>query len=98
MLDADVNFTQYSRLAIIFPSSSCSWAGLAQVGCGTISSADGTVTGSTAWMLSNYFTPSSTLSDYDVKLATHELAHYLSLHHSRSPDYGTEALDAPGPS
>ena len=94
--DPEVNFTQYSRLAIIFPSSSCSWAGLAEVGCGTISSADGTVTGSTAWMLSNYFTPSSTLSDYGVKLATHELGHNLGLHHSSSRDFGAEALGAPG--
>src|SRR5437773_2050736 len=90
--DADVNFTQYSRLAIIFPSSSCSWAGLAEVGCGTISSADGSVTGSTAWMLSTYF--SST--DNGVKLANHELGHNLGLHHSSSRDFGTEALGAPG--
>ncbi|PYS13609.1 MAG: hypothetical protein DMG17_18465, partial [Acidobacteria bacterium] len=90
--DADVNFTQYSRLAIIFPSSSCSWAGLAEVGCGTISSADGSVTGSTAWMLSTYFTS----TDNGVKLANHELGHNLGLHHSSSRDFGTEALGAPG--
>src|SRR5947207_2325793 len=90
--DADVNFTQYSRLAIIFPSSSCSWAGLAEVGCGTISSADGSVTGSTAWMLSTYFTS----TDNGVKLANHELGHNLGLHHSSSRDFGAEALGAPG--
>src|SRR5881296_89858 len=90
--DADVNFTQYSRLAIIFPSSSCSWAGLAEVGCGTISSADGSVTGSTAWMLATYFTS----TDNGVKLANHELGHNLGLHHSSSRDFGAEALGAPG--
>src|SRR5438034_4793550 len=90
--DPEVNFTQYSRLAIIFPSSSCSWAGLAEIGCGTISSADGSVTGSTAWMLSTYFTS----TDNGVKLANHELGHNLGLHHSSSRDFGTEALGAPG--
>src|SRR5207247_10763249 len=54
--DPEVNFTQYRRLAIIFPSSSCRCAGLAAVVCGTISSADGPVTGSTDVIVATYFT------------------------------------------
>ncbi len=90
--DPSVNFTQYNRIFIIFPRSSCGWAGLGTLGCSSLSSADGGFTASTSWMLSNYFSN----RDQGVKLAAHEGGHNLGLHHSSSRDFGTEALGAPG--
>src|SRR5206468_1570611 len=90
--DPDVNFTQYSRIFIIFPSSTCGWAGLGTLGCSSLSSADGGFTASTSWMLSNYFSD----REQGVKLAIHEGGHNLGLHHSSSRDFGTEPLGAPG--
>jgi M6 family metalloprotease-like protein len=91
--DRDVDFTKYSRIFIIFPDGTCSWGGLANVGCTTLSSAgDGIFTSSVAWLLSDYFTN----SDDGVRLAAHEGGHNLGLGHANSRDFGTEPLAAPG--
>lgn len=91
--DADVNFLNYNRLFLILPDpGGCGWAGLGNVGCTSFSSADGTVTASTSWMLANYFAS----RDYGVKLTLHEGGHNLGLMHSRSRDFGLEPLGAIG--
>jgi M6 family metalloprotease-like protein len=92
--DADINFLAYNRVFVIFPNpGSCGWAGLSNVGCGRYSSpGDGSFTASASWMLANYFTS----TDSAVKLAVHEGGHGLGLMHSRSRDFGGEALGAIG--
>lgn len=87
--DADIDFRNYNRLFIVFPNpGSCSWAGLSNVGCGSFSSADGTISASSSWMLSQYLAN----VDYGVKLSAHEGGHALGLMHSRSRQFTGEAL------
>jgi M6 family metalloprotease-like protein len=92
--DADVNFQNYSRLFLVFPTpSGCSFAGLSDVGCPSYSSpGDGTFTASASWLVANNFSS----SDQGAKLAVHEAGHGLGLMHSRSRDFGTAALGALG--
>ncbi|MBM3795449.1 MAG: hypothetical protein FJW31_15605 [Acidobacteria bacterium] len=50
--DSAVNFTNFTRVFIVFPNpGSCGWAGLGTLGCGTLSSADGSFQASTSWLL-----------------------------------------------
>lgn len=87
--DPYVNFTQFNRIFIVFPSGAgCSWAGLGTLGCSTLSSADGSFQASTSWLLASYMGS----VDNGVKLATHEGGHNLTLHHSSSRDFGSEAV------
>lgn len=87
--DADIDFRSYNRLFIVFPNpGGCAWAGLSNVGCGSFSSADGTIPASTSWMLSQY----AASADYGVKLSAHEGGHALGLMHSRSRRFTNEAL------
>jgi M6 family metalloprotease-like protein len=91
--DADVHFPSYTRIFVVFPDpGSCGWAGLGTLGCGTLSSADGSFTASSSWLLANYMGS----RDNGVKLATHEGGHNLTLHHSSSRDFGAEALGPVG--
>jgi M6 family metalloprotease-like protein len=91
--DADVNFQQYTRIFLVFPNpGSCGWAGLGTLGCSSLSSADGTFTASTSWLLATYMSS----RDNGVKLSTHEGGHNLTLHHASSRDFGTEPLGPVG--
>ncbi len=91
--DTAVNFTQFTRVFIVFPNpGSCSWAGLGTLGCGTLSSADGSFQASTSWLLASYMGG----VDNGVKLATHEGGHNLTLHHASSRLFTGEALGAVG--
>jgi len=91
--DPDVFFPNYSRVFIVFPDpGGCGWAGLGTLGCGTLSSADGSFTASTSWVLLAYMGS----RDNAVKLSTHEGGHNLTLHHSSSRDFGAEALGPVG--
>jgi M6 family metalloprotease-like protein len=93
--DAEVDFSQYSRVFVIISgmSGNCGWAGIANVGCGSsIQSSDGNFTMSAAWMLSDFFFN----RDKGVRLATHEGGHNLGLSHASTLDFGGEALGAPG--
>lgn len=87
--DADVDFRSFNRLFIIFPNpGGCAWAGLSNVGCSSFSSADGTISASSSWMLANYFGS----TDSAVKLSAHEGGHSLGLMHSRSRRFNGEPL------
>ncbi len=89
--DNDVNFLNYTRIFIVFPNpGTCGWAGLGTLGCSSLSSADGTFTASSSWLLATYMDS----RDNGVRLATHEGGHNLTLHHASSRDYGAEALGA----
>ena len=91
--DADVNFTSYTRVFIVFPNpGTCAWAGLGTLGCGTLSSADGSFQASTSWLLASYMGDTNN----GTKLATHEGGHNLTLHHASSRAYTGEALGAVG--
>ena len=91
--DSAVNFTNYTRVFIVFPNpGSCAWAGLGTLGCGTLSSADGSFQASTSWLLASYMGDANN----GVKLATHEGGHNLSLHHASSRAFAAEALGAVG--
>src|SRR5436190_9941253 len=87
--DADIDFTKFSRVFIVFANpGSCAWAGLGSLGCGSLSSAEGTTQASTSWLLATYMGT----ADNGVKLASHEGGHNLSLHHASSRDFGAEAI------
>jgi M6 family metalloprotease-like protein len=91
--DATVNFSQYNRLFIVFPDpGGCGWAGLGTLGCGSLSSNDGTFPYSTSWLLATYMGS----VDNGVRLATHEGGHNLTLHHASSRAYTGEALGPVG--
>ncbi len=91
--DPYVDFTKYNRVFIIFPNpGSCGWAGLSTVGCGGLTTGDGSITASTSWLLATYMSS----RDQGVKLATHEGGHGLGLAHASSRDFGAETLGPPG--
>ena len=87
--DPSVNFSQFNRLFIIFPKpSGCAWAGLSNVGCSSFSSADGTISASTSWMVGDWMTNNT----WGVELPAHEGGHGLGLMHSRSRAFGSDAV------
>lgn len=87
--DPYVDFRNYTRVFLIFPASSCSYAGLATVSCTSLSSpGDGAFSASVAWLVANYMGT----RDTGVKLVAHEAGHNLGLSHAASRDFGTEAL------
>lgn len=80
---AGVNLQGYTRINIIFPGLSCGWAGVtstgsAGAGCGTWSTAAGTLTASVSYLVSSYLTT----RDQGVILAAHENGHQLGLDHA----------------
>jgi M6 family metalloprotease-like protein len=90
-MDPEVDFRQFNRVFLVFPKpTNCSWAGLANVGCRSLSTADGVVPASVAWLIANYMTTNNNA----VMLAAHEGGHNLGLSHAASRDFGTEALGA----
>ena len=90
--DAAVNFSGYTRLMLVFPNpGSCGWAGLGTLGCGTLSSADGSFSYSTSWLLANYMGA----IDNGVKLSTHEGGHNLSLHHASTRAFTNSVTGLP---
>jgi len=80
---AGVNLQNYTRINIVFPGLSCSWAGVtstgsAGAGCSTWSTAAGTLTASVSYLVSSYLTT----RDQGVILAAHENGHQLGLDHA----------------
>ena len=90
-----VDFSQYTRIALFFPVSSCSSYGAQDtVGCWTVESpGKGTLSASVGWF------PVAVGGAPNVALAAHEIGHALGLNHSSSDSYGGIALgplDSPG--
>ena len=92
--DGQVNFKQFTRVLFVMPGNgACSWAGVANVGCRSMSSpGDGSFTASSAWQKSG----SMGSRGNGVQLTTHEMGHNLGLSHASSRDFGTEALGSVG--
>lgn len=86
--DADVDFTQYTRVVIVSPQgpdSGCAIMGTSQLGCSQKSTAgDGTFMASTSYLLNWYLTPQVR----GAALAAHELGHALGLGHAVSQNFG----------
>jgi M6 family metalloprotease-like protein len=86
--NGDVNFQNYQRAVIVFPrpSTGCSFAGRASIGC-WVSSPDGNTISYALQVLSSMGTAQSA-----VQLTTHEGGHTLGLYHASTVDYGTDAV------
>jgi M6 family metalloprotease-like protein len=93
-VDGQVNFKQFTRVLFVMPGNgACSWAGVANVGCRSMSSpGDGSFIASSAWQKSG----SMGSRGNGVQLTTHEMGHNLGLSHASSRDFGTEALGSVG--
>jgi uncharacterized protein (TIGR03437 family) len=85
-----VDFTQYNRAAVVFPVQSCTFGGLASIGCNYT---DLPNTYSFSWF--PVFPWNEPLGPY-VGIVAHEGGHNLGLNHANSDDFGTIPLGAPG--
>ncbi len=90
--DATVDFTQYSRIVLVFPNAFPCAGGLGTVGCEMLNSADGTFQASTAWIRADIFAPIG----LGVCATVHELGHGLGLEHASSLGFGSAPLGALG--
>jgi M6 family metalloprotease-like protein len=75
--DPSVDFRQYTHIVILAPFAGivgCGWTGLSYVGPVPVTTADGVVTTSVAWVTSSSTTTFS---------VGHELAHGLGMHHAQ---------------
>jgi len=93
-VDGQVDFKRFSRVLVVMPGNgACTWAGVANVGCRSLSSpGDGTFAASLAWQKSS----SMGSRGSGVQLTTHEMGHNLGMSHASSRDFGAEALGAIG--
>jgi M6 family metalloprotease-like protein len=90
--DSTVDFSQFPRLALVFPTTV--WGGNAAadstVGCLTISSpSKGTLPASISWL------PAFSNSSPNTALYAHELGHALGLNHASTDDYSQIPLGPP---
>ena len=84
-----VDFTQFNRMAVLFPVKSCSFGGLASIGCDYT---DLPQTYSFAWLP---VFPDEDVGPY-TRILAHEAGHNLGLDHANSYDFGAIPLGAPG--
>ncbi len=87
-----VNFRDYGRVVIVFPkpSSGCSFAGRASVGCWVTNPDGGSALSYSLQALQSMSTRSRT-----VELTTHEGGHMLGLYHGAAVEYGADAVGPP---
>ncbi len=86
--NGDVNFQNYQRAVIVFPkpSTGCSFAGRASIGC-WVGSPDGNTISYALQVLDSMGTAQKT-----VQLTTHEGGHTLGLYHASTVDFGSDAV------
>ncbi len=94
--DPDVDFAQYRRIFIVMNGAeevaNPTWSGRGTIGCGSLSTDDGTFNASTSWLKADFMSDALR----GAFLAIHEGGHNLGLGHSQARDFGTETLGAPG--
>jgi M6 family metalloprotease-like protein len=92
--DGDVDFTQYNRLFLVINGMPVTenYAGKGTLGCGNLSSADGTFSASTSWIRANNYNDQAR----GAFVTIHEGGHNLGLHHANSREFGALALGEPG--
>jgi uncharacterized protein (TIGR03437 family) len=85
-----VNFSQFNRVAILFPSNSCAYGGLATIGGASYTDLPNVT--SIAWFpVETFQTPSGYLG-----VVSHEAGHNIGLNHANSEDFGPVPLGQPG--
>ncbi|MGH9868520.1 MAG: NEW3 domain-containing protein [Candidatus Polarisedimenticolia bacterium] len=94
--DADVDFRQYTRIFIVFPQSTCTFGGVADLGCSTHTSGDGQFTASGAFLWGTHIANQPDPRRYGVFVSAHEGGHNLGLHHANWINFGSEPLSLPG--
>ena len=83
-----VDFTQFDRVALIFPVQTCSYGGLGTIGCWETLVPNQNI--SIAWLP---IFPYQQTSNY-IGTVTHETGHNLGLNHSNTLDYGSVPVGA----
>ncbi len=83
-----VDFTQFDRVALVFPVSTCTYGGLGTIGCWETIVPGQNI--SVAWLP---IFPYQQTFNY-VGTVTHELGHNLGLNHSNTVNYGNIPLGA----
>ena len=88
------NLTQYSRIFVVAPQGQTGLdsGGMALLGCGPVSSPQGTLNVSSIWMGAE----SMAGQDGIVDIASHEMGHGFGLEHARYADYSGESLGPAG--
>lgn len=82
--DSSVDLSRFTRIAILFPSPTCPYAGLGTVGCQYVNSpSKGQLLASLTW-----FPMFPGQSANPVNVYAHELGHNFGLGHSKTEDYG----------
>ncbi|HEX4485117.1 MAG TPA: choice-of-anchor D domain-containing protein, partial [Terriglobales bacterium] len=88
MAASTVDFTQFDRVALVFPVQTCSYGGLGTIGCWETIVPSQNI--SVAWLP---VFPYQQTSNY-VGTVTHELGHNLGLNHANTLDHDTYAVGA----
>jgi M6 family metalloprotease-like protein len=87
--DAAVDFTQFNRVALLFPVQTCSYGGLSTIGCQSMTTpSKGKLQESFSWLPVS----SDDVVDESLAIYTHELGHSLGLGHAASEDFGSAPL------
>jgi M6 family metalloprotease-like protein len=86
--DPSVDFTIYRRIVVLFPISSCSYAGLGTIGCSPRSTSDGSNQASVSWIPILPGQSTQTI----VPIISHEFGHNLGLGHAHTEDFGNVTL------
>lgn len=89
--NADLNFLEYGRLVVMFPTLPCGYAGMGSLGTETWTTPDGKIAASVAWI--NGSKLDGTVRKPSVQVMNHELGHNFGVHHSNIMDCGAVPLD-----
>jgi hypothetical protein len=90
--DPTVDFSLYRRIIVVFPISTCSYAGLGTIGCSRRTTSDGSFRSSVSWIPITPSRNSQTL----LPAIAHEFGHNLGLGHAHTEDFGNITLGRMG--